>query len=123
MKKEKISKPWAVYLSNFGPIGIGKIIEESKGSCYIQYSQNNHDPACWDPEWVKKFKTSKVAIDYFLNKNAQYSKRELKEIFLSNFPTKKKKLEKMLEQSLPKCTPDSCRTLGDEIGRVSHPYQ
>jgi len=124
MKKRKISKPWAVYGGVFGPRGIGLIVDQDKNYLYIQNSENQRFTAqCFGREDIFRFNTPKLAINYFLKNSNQYSKKELKKIFLKNFPTQKKRLEKILTLSLPKCTDYNCDSLGDEIGRVSHPYQ
>lgn len=124
MKKQKISKPWAVY-GGFGNMAIGKIVKISGEICSIKYKDKSKNTLSWTFDLVKYFETSEEAIDYFLDNfpRPNYSKKDLVKSVLSNFPKERKKLEKLLAQSLPKYTLESYRTLGDEIGIVSHPYQ
>lgn len=106
-------------------MAIGKIVEISGGTCSIKYKNTSKDRLLWTFNIVKDFKTSEEAVYYFLDNypNSNYSITKLVKTVSSNFPKERKRLEKILAQSSPKYTPESCRTLGDEIGRVSHPYQ
>ncbi len=97
---DKIEESWAVYGWFSGAWGIGKIIEDSKNTCYIRY-WDKHLPECWDSSWVHKFKTSLEAINYFwenYNEDERYfvSKEKVIEDFIYDFPEERKNLEKKL---------------------------
>ncbi|VVB83508.1 Uncharacterised protein [uncultured archaeon] len=105
-EKTQIENPWGVYGWFLGSGDIGKIVEDSKCSCYIQYCEGQRYPAeCWDSEWVHKFDNPLKAIEYFLLHNHDgFSKEQVIEHFLRDFPSEKKTLKRLLEQSPPKCT-------------------
>lgn len=58
--------------------------------------------------WIKKFNSPLKAIDYFFDHTIlEYNKKEkVIETFLSNFPSERANLEKLIAQSQPKCTED-----------------
>ncbi len=118
---KEIEKPWAVFGRFFD--NFGKIVEDSKNSCYIQYCEGQmYPPELWDSNRVKKFDNPLESINYFFEHNSDYeNKKKVIEIFLRNFPSERKNLKKLLAQSQPKCTREDCRNLGDYMGRASHP--
>lgn len=86
----------------------------------IQYSEGQKYPASlWNPRYVKTFRTSAEAIDYFLEnyQEKKISKQKAQERFLENFPSERVNLEKFLAQSKPKCTRGDDRMLGDHNGK------
>ena len=124
-KVKEIKKPWAV----FGiPCDFGKIVEDSKNSCYIQYCEGQmYPPACWDSKWVKKFDNPLEAINYFLNHNLDqdyYDSRE-KVIgkFLFDFPSERKTLKKLLVQSELKCTEQPPQNNLESMGWFDHWFE
>ncbi|VVB82227.1 Uncharacterised protein [uncultured archaeon] len=124
MAKTKISKPWVIY-GKFGNFSIGKIVEISGETCSIKYKEKSKDKLLWTFSLIKDFKIPEEAISYLLDNypHSNYSITSLVKEVSKNFPKERKRLEKIIAQSSPKYTSESCRTLGDEIGRVTHPYQ
>lgn len=96
-----IEKPWAVYGWFMGPYNVGKVVRTSRGSLDIQYTEGQQYPSeCWDPKWVHRFDNPLKAIAYFrVHQNSDYSKKEVIDMFLNNFPSEKANLEKLLSQS------------------------
>ncbi len=99
---EEIKKPWVIYNRDSGPWGIGKIVEESKNSYNIQFFEDQtFPPQSWDKDWTDSFNTPKEAIDYFLIHSPEYSRKELIDKFLENFPNEAVNLEDIIAQSQP----------------------
>lgn len=105
--EKPIEKPWAVYGWSLGSWGIGKIVNRGH-TLDIQYCEGQHyPPECWDPKWVKRFDNPVKAMAYFKVHvhDSYYTKEEIIESFLRNFPSEETNLEKFLAQTSPKCTP------------------
>jgi hypothetical protein len=94
-----IEKPWAVFGIFFD--NFGKIVEDSKNSCYIQYCEGQmYPPGLWDSKWVKKFDNSLELINYLFEHASKYnnSKENLIQEFLSDFPSERKNLKKLIDK-------------------------
>lgn len=116
---EEIEKPWAVYglITKF----IGRIVNEDKNGygCSIRYCEGQlYSASLWRNSSIQKFATSKEAINYLLSKNSEYSKRELTNNLLEDFPKAMKQeslqtfhdllisyMNHKSAQTSPKCTP------------------
>lgn len=100
----------------------------------IKFFEEQNHPELYDMDYVKTFKTSKEAIDYFLRNQVSYedpfSKREITMLLLSNFPKALKQeavqniyqtliayKNKLSSQSLPKCTFPSPEEIEEEYDR------
>ena len=97
---EQIEKPWAVYES-----GLGKVTRKDKEKIWITSFESGSPE--WSPEHVKTFTDSYKAITYFLSHQPYqppYSKRNIINLFLDQFPSEKNNLELLTSQSSPKCT-------------------
>ena len=98
MEERKIENPWAVYEWYAGSFGIGKIIQESSNSVWIEYCEGQqYPPACWDSKWVKRFDSPAKSISYFLvhqlkNSEESYNEKEAINLFLRNFPNERKNI-------------------------------
>ena len=81
-----IEKPWAVYATWLGAIGIGKIINESSSAVWTQDSEGQqYLPECWADKAVRKFNSPIKAMAYFLVHQAgNYDKKEVVGYFLRN---------------------------------------
>lgn len=106
-KSKKIEKPWAVYFSDEGAVGVGKVIQEDKyfemiiGLSIVYHEKDNyHD---WDPRYVKTFDTPVKAIAYFLVHSPHSKREDTIRHFLRGFPSERANLENLLAQSQPKC--------------------
>lgn len=109
-----IEKPWAVYsfcsYEGRNASGIGKVTNLIDFA--IQYSEEQRYSAKpWDPRYVKTFRTSAEALDYFFENNQEknITKQKAQKIFLDNFPSERINFEKLLAQSQPKCTGHSIK--------------
>lgn len=112
MEEKKIQKPWAVYGWFLGSWAIGKVKSEGYLSLDIQYCEGQmYPPSLWDSKWVKTFDNPIKAIAYFhLHNHEGYSKKQVIDKFLSNFPSERVNLENLLKQSAqtsPKLTSKS----------------
>ena len=94
-----IKQEWCVYgyLSAGTPSGYGQIVEDSKGSVFIKYAENQMYAAeCWDDNYVKRFDKLEEAVEYYI-KNGFNSPRnlevEIRQAY-SHFPSYKKKVKK-----------------------------
>jgi hypothetical protein len=97
---DKIEKPWAVY-GTFVTEYLGKIRTEGK-VFDIRNSDTDSNPNLWDSSFVKQFKTSLEAINYFFpNSEYKNDKKRLIQNFLSRFPSEKTNLENLITQSSP----------------------
>jgi hypothetical protein len=96
---EKIEKPWAVYGWFLGAWDIGKIVKDSKDTCYIQYSERQqYSPECWDKDWVHVFDNPVKAMAYFRVHvhDSDYTQEKVAERFLISFPSERANLERLL---------------------------
>lgn len=124
-KTPKIEKPWAVYgwWNGSWDIGILLSLSEDKQTGEIRYIEGQHySPEYWDMKWVRIFKTSEEAINYFSGSqsfidDSKFSKKDITKRLLANFPKAMKQesiqnlyetlvsyKNKLSSQSLPKCT-------------------
>ena len=120
----KIEKPWAVYGAEDGSWDIGRLLSLSKDkqTGEIRYTEGQmYPPEYWEMKWVRTFKTSTEAADYFFNNQGLVEcPSRLKDItkrLLQNFPQSLKQesiqnlyntlvyyKNKLSSPSLPKCT-------------------
>ena len=93
---------WAVYGGWCSSIGVGKVVQEDKSSVFIQYCETQqYPPECWDVGYVKRFSNSIDAIKE-CSKASMFSddsEKELLRVFLINFPSQIKSLEKISSDS------------------------
>ena len=100
----EIEKPWAVYSFGMGSSGIGKVIKEDW--LEILYSEDQKFfPQIWDSDYVQRFDSPIKAMAYFLvHQNPLlerlYTKRQVIDIFLRDFPSQRKDLSKYLQPLL-----------------------
>lgn len=77
--EKPIEKPWAVYglLVKF----IGKVIREDRFNAYLQYYEKQQFPLkSWNFHYIQRFDNPLEAIDYLLNRNFEYSRKNLLKI-------------------------------------------
>jgi len=118
--KKIIEKPWAVYGWKSGSYGIGKVVQDFNNALWIK-DFDEDDLTCWEPKWVKTFKTSGEAARYFFENQVpcevQFSKSDITKCLFANFPKALKQeavqslhdalfvyQNKLSSQSSPKCT-------------------
>jgi hypothetical protein len=94
MESKQVEKPWAVYGFGFGATDIGRLISlsEDEKVGHIRYSEGQYYPVePWDMGYIKIFKRSAEAIDYFLKNQS----------FLVEMPISEKEITQRLIQSFP----------------------
>lgn len=94
-KKQKIKKPWCIYLFGWIPGSVGKVEEESESAAWVRYSERQMYPlSAWEHKYLKRFKTINGAI----RKCAELegiSLRDAVEKALSDFPSEREAIEKL----------------------------
>ncbi|HUS50802.1 MAG TPA: hypothetical protein VMZ91_11600 [Candidatus Paceibacterota bacterium] len=86
---QKIKKPWAVY-SYAGPLGIARVVKDGESFVELRYSEGQLFPLhLWssNPSYIKRFEIVDDAIDYFLEKDHQYSRKRLEIKVREDFPS------------------------------------
>jgi hypothetical protein len=117
----KIEKPWAVYGAGGEAWDIGLIhsLSSDQRTGHIIYTEGQYyPPELWDMDYVKIFKTSNEATEYFLKHQSSENRfSKVLNKLLINFPKAMKResiqnlydllvsyKNKLSSQSSPKCT-------------------
>jgi hypothetical protein len=90
MEKQWVYSPYFV-------TGIGKVIGEISGSSLIKNSEKEqYLPECWNDKVLTKFDSPIKAMAYFLVHQNYYNKKEIVNLFLRNFPSERKNIERRI---------------------------